>query len=435
MVGSAIGLGSLCIFPAAVSQHGGGWFLLLYALFVALLGLPLLWGEIALGQTLQGGVYGVLQRLHHPYLSLFFPCSCILLLSFYNVITGWVIGYLCKLLNGTLLEAEELDIFFKTFTANWQENLIYTTAASLLVLLIIRAGVKEGIGVFSKFFLPLYLALLLALIWYVCHLKGAGQGINFYLSLAPDRLTWRSVGHALSLACFTLSLGMGALIVYGHYMEPTTDLFIHGIAVAGSVILISFLSGLLIFPLLYSQGLEASHGLGLIFIALPRVLQQLPGAMPYLVGLLFLVLTLFAAISSGISLLEVPTHYLMERYGWTRHRSVWLVGLVTMLLSLPSMLSLGAHAGLSHLYKGEGFLTLTEAFCSKLLLPYGALLTNLIWIQSSQKHDLLARLRQSSYWGAKQIAQVNGYLLTYVTPCVLGSMLIGHLGTWLYNGN
>ncbi|MDN7023801.1 sodium-dependent transporter [Methanoculleus sp. FWC-SCC1] len=330
-IGSAVGIGNIWRFPYIVGQNGGGAFLIPYLISVFLFALPLMMLELAIGRHLQTSVGPAFRAIGER----FFPVGILivatisLILSYYLVIASWVFAY-------TLFFALNRPVDFTAFTNSYYP-LVFFLITGLTVFATVRSGVREGIERLSRYLIPVLVAILLLLVAYALTTPGALAGIAFYLapdtSRLADPLVWAA---AFGQAFFSLSVGMGILLTYGSYLGRT-DIFRSASVITVADILIALLAGLIIFPLVFSFGLDPAAGVNLAFVTLPSAFAGIPfGAV---LGVLFFAMLFVAALTSAVSMLEVPVATIIDSYGYSRRRATLLVFCAVILLGLPSALS------------------------------------------------------------------------------------------------
>ncbi len=335
--GSAIGLGNIWRFPYIVGENGGAAFVMLYVLFVAVIGLPYMFAELALGRHTSRNPVGAVGAIRpgSPWkvVGMLGVLTGLGILSFYGVIAGWTIGYIYKMASGTFAG-------FGDFIADPWKVLGLFALFMVLTTLIVHGGIQGGIEKWSKILMPVLFVLLIGLIIYANTLEGASKGLSFYLKPDFSKITGRVALAALGQAFFSLSLGMGMMVTYGSYVSKKENIITSGIAIGIFDTLIAIFAGLIIFPALFSMGHQPDAGPTLVFVVLPELFSQMPGGL--VVGTLFFVLLSVAALTSTISLLEVETAYMVDEHGAARKKVVWGAALLTFLIGIPSALSQGA---------------------------------------------------------------------------------------------
>ena len=426
--GAAIGLANIWKFPYEVGSHGGAWYLVMYTFFVLVLGYPLVLVKTALGRRQGKGLYEVYRSHGKWNLLAWLPLSiCMGVLSFYNVVTGWILGYGVEMLRGNCLGRSDMDVFFKSFIGNVEVNLGYNAVICVSVMLIVNMGVQKGIEKWSKILMPLFMVMLLSLIAYALMLEGAVEGVKFYLLPNASLLTMKSLSSALAHAFLSLALGTGVMITYGAYADEKGDIVQDARLVVAADFCVAFLAGLLIFPLIFHSGIEPDEGPALIFIALPSVLHTLGDVQGVLIGASLFLLLVFAAITSAISMLEIPVKYAMERWGFSRSKSVLCIGCTCYVLGLASLLSHGGSDFFTHFmtYKG-GTLSFMEgmiAFFVDLCMPLSAMLFCLFIGKRWDDYCLSDEIDTQGRYGLRH-GKLVYICVKYVAPILIALILM-----------
>lgn len=372
--GSAVGLGNVWKFPYLVGQNGGAAFVITYLVLVLTIGATGILAEMAIGRAAQKnpvGAFAALKGGLWPMTGYLGVICGFLILSFYSVIGGWTIAYTIKMLDGTLT-APGLDLTaaFKGFVGDSTEPLLYHAAFMALTVAVVLKGISGGIERWNKILMPALLILLVALIFRALTLDGAMAGVEFYLKPDFSKIDGSVILAALSQAFFSLSIGMGIMITYGSYLDRSQNMPRATVMVVGLDTAVAILAGLIIMPAVFAFNVEPGAGPGLTFITLPGIFQQIPGGTIF--GAAFFLLLLFAALTSSVSLLEVPVAYLMDELNISRRTAVLVLGGLAFLIGIPSSLSLGAWSDVTVF--GLGFMDLLDAITSKLMIPVGGLL-------------------------------------------------------------
>ena len=374
--GSAIGLGNIWRFPMVVGQNGGALFVLVYILAVAFVGFSVMLAELIIGRYSQKNPAGAFEFIKPGSLwkliGYFGILTAVCIFSYYAVIAGWSAGYLVKMATGSFkasITSELSDKIFTEFSSDPLQVILYFLVMMGLTTFIVSRGVKSGIERWTKILMPILFGLIIFLAVRALILPGAGQGISFYLKPDFSQLSGKLVLFALGQAFFSLSLGMGIMVTYGSYISKSDNL----VSSAGWVCffdsLIAFLAGIIIFPTLFAiPGIAPTAGVGLVFKVLPLIFSKIPGGI--LFGILFFCLFSIAALTSTISLLEVPVAYFVDERRWPRKKSAFLVGLFVFLLGIPSALSAGGMAFFTKI----NFMGNMDFIFLSLFLPIGALL-------------------------------------------------------------
>lgn len=432
--GSAVGLGNIWGFPTQVGRGGGAVFVLLYLLCVFLICFPIVIAELAVGRRAQKdpvGAFAVISPGTPWWLvGLLGVLTGVGILSFYSVIAGWTLAYVWFTATGAVTGSPEaIGQFFGAFVANAPVNLALTFVVLCTTAVILLGGVRTGIERATKLMMPALLLLLVGLAIRGLFLPGAEVGLEYYLRPDVSRLRDVSViNAALGQAFFSLSLGMGAMITYGSYLPKTAGIPTSALWVALLDTTVALLAGFVIFPAGFSiAGFDpAASGPGLIFQVLPRLFDTMPGG--HLFGALFFVLLFMAALTSTISLLEVPVAHLIDARGWTRRRAVVSVALVTFVLAVPSVLANGAVGFLSSLPGLQtDFLSLMATVWNNYSLPIGGFLTSIfvghVWRVDRALEELLAH---HAWFPA---APLWAFLIRWICPvAILGIIVATALG-------
>ena len=427
--GSAVGLGNIWGFPTQVGQGGGAVFVVIYLACVLLICIPIQVAEIAMGRrTTQSpvGSYAALAPGRAWWLvgalGVFAGAG---ILSFYSVIAGWAVAYMWFAATGALpTSGDEVGAFFSEFTANGMVAITLAVAVVAITAGVLLGGVRSGIERVTKTLMPALLVLLVLLALHAITLPGAAEGIAYYLQ--PDFsevANFGIVNAALGQAFFSLSLGMGCMITYGSYLRKQDGIAVSAMWIALLDTGIALLAGFIIFPTGFSlAGFDpAASGPGLIFAVLPGLFATLPGGQ--LFGAAFFLLLSVAALTSTISLLEVPVAHCVDAWGWTRRRAVGAVSVVVSAFAIPCALSAGAVPVLTNLPGlGTDFLTLMVTIWNEFALPIGGLLTAIFagWVWGVDR--ALEELRVQGAWFP---ARVWAVLLRWVCPAAIASIIIG----------
>jgi NSS family neurotransmitter:Na+ symporter len=303
--GSAIGLGNIWRFPYVTGQNGGAAFVVLYIIFVILIGIPVMVAELAVGRSARLNPVGAFRKIAPKglwYLVGFLGIATgIGILSYYSVIAGWTFGYFIKTLFGTFsqtLTSDQSIEMFNRFVSNPAMSVGYLFIFLLLTTIVVMGGVSSGIERWVKILMPLLLALLVILTLRSVTLEGARKGLEFYLKPDFTKIDGGAVAMALGQALFSLSLGMGAMITYGSYLGKHDNIIVSAGWVCLFDTLVAIIAGFLIFPALFAMGLDPTGGPGLVFIVLPTIFPEIPLGAFFGTG--FFLLLSVAALTSTI---------------------------------------------------------------------------------------------------------------------------------------
>ena len=337
--GAAVGLGNLWKFPYLMGKNGGFQFLIVYLLFVVLLGIPVMITEASIGRLTQKGpiaAYGTLHKKAKMIGFLGILCAFIIL-SYYSVIGGWVLKYIFSYATTLRAPAD-----FGAYIAQPIAPVFWFLVFLLSAVLICLKG-TSGIEKASRFMMPLLFVMLLAIVARSLTLPGAAAGVRFVFTM-ESKFQFSSISAALGQVFYSLSLCMGITITYGSYLHKKESIVRNTSIVAGLDTLIAVLAGLAIFPAVFAFGMEPTQGPGLTFGTLPKVFESMP--IGWFFALIFFILMFFSAITSAIALLECVVSAVLDHFHCSRNRAVWCVAGLAFLLGIPSALSFGA---LSHI--------------------------------------------------------------------------------------
>lgn len=336
--GSAVGLGNIWRFPYITGQNGGGAFVLIYLACVLLIGVPLLFTEMGLGRATHKSTIGAFKDTGGGIFwtgagALLALAVSFFVLSYYGVIAGWTIGYIGKMLTGTSGN-------FAEFAANPYATIPLMAVFTIVTVVIVIGGISGGIEKAAKILMPVLFILIFAVALRSLTLDGAMAGVEFYLKPDFSKITANSVLAALGQAFFSMSIGWGIMVTYGSYLPKSANLISSGVWVGLMDTGVALLAGLMIFPAVFAFGKSPEAGPTLVFQVLPDIFSSMPGGT--IVGALFFLLLTVAALTSSISMLEVPASYFIDEKKWSRKKSAIVVGIFVFLVGIPSALSHGA---------------------------------------------------------------------------------------------
>ena len=334
--GSAIGLGNIWRFPYLTGENGGGAFVFVYILCVVLIGLPLLFNEIALGRKSGKNPIGAIRETggnkFWQLAGVLCVMVCFFVFSYYSVIAGWTVGYI-------VTEIINIPVDFEEFVQTPIYVIPLTFFFILLTILIVLGGVSGGIEKAAMFLMPVLFIIILFIAGRSVTLEGAEAGIQYYLNPDFSKINGTVVLQAMGQAFFSMSVGWGLMITFGSYLKKDANIVNAGGWIAGMDTAVALLGGLMVFPALFAllPGKDPAAGPALVFDVLPKVFDAMPGG--NIIGGLFFILLMVAALTSTISMLEVPVAYLIDDRKWDRKKATWIVGIAAMILSVPSALS------------------------------------------------------------------------------------------------
>ncbi len=380
VTGSAVGLGNIWKFPYIAGQNGGGAFVLVYLICVVAIGMPVMMSEILIGRRGRRNPVATMALLGEEegssrqwlWVGGMGVLAGILILSYYSVVAGWVLAYVAKSATGEFAgaSAEEVSSIFANFTGNWKAVALAHTIFMGTTVLVVARGVERGLEQAVRFMVPALLVLMLVLLGYAINSGHFAEGLAFMFTPEWDKLSWDSVLAALGQAFFTLSIGMGAIMAYGAYLPEETSITGASAAVVAADTGIAILAGLVIFPLVFANGLNPGGGPGLVFETLPLAFGQMAGGA--LFATVFFVLLSFAAWTSALGLVEPAVAWVVEHFYKSRAQAAVIIGAIIWAIGFGSVLSFSVLKDFKFLagnvYENIDYLT------SNIMLPLGGLL-------------------------------------------------------------
>lgn len=415
--GSAVGLGNIWKFPYIVGQNGGGAFVLIYILCTIAVGLPIMLAEFTIGRKTNLNPVGAFQALkpkkYWVTIGYMGVLAGFLILSFYGVVGGWTLAYIFKSFTHTVSNfssPKEAGQFFGSFIENTWEILFYHALFMGICVSIVLRGVHSGIEKACKILMPTLVIILILLMFRALTLPGAIDGVAFYLKPDFSKIDPQTILIALGQAFFSLSLGMGCMLTYGSYLPEQENLTSATVYVVVFDTMIALLVGMVIFPAVFAMGLEPAEGPSLVFSVLPAVFVNMPFG--NLVSITFFALLAIAAITSGISLLEVVVAYFIDQRKWERKKAVFITSAVIFAFGVPSGLSFGVLSD-AKLF-GMTFFDHVDNIASNYLLPAGGMLTAIFvgWVWGTKSAEEEIEKHETKFrWG-----HIWGFLIRYISP-------------------
>lgn len=380
--GCAIGIGNVWRFPYVTGENGGGLFVLLYLLFLIIMGLPVLTMELAVGRaSRKSAVLGYKElekkgsKWHiHGWIAIL---GCYVLMMYYTTVSGWMVSYFFKFLKGDFtkgMSTEDTKAAFGNLLSDPKQMTFWMVLTVVLGFFVCSRGLQNGLEKISKFMMSALLILIVVLAIHSITLSGAAEGVRFYL--VPNMKSVSNVGlkniitAAMNQAFFTLSLGVAAMEIFGSYMSKDFTLAGEGIKICGLDTFVAIMSGLIIFPACFSYGVEVDAGPSLIFVTLPNVFVNMAGGRVW--GCLFFLFMTFASFSTVIAVFENIMSFCMDMFGWSRNKAAAVNGIIILVASMPCVLGYNIWKNL-HLIGGRDVLDSEDFIVSNLLLPIGSL--------------------------------------------------------------
>ena len=381
--GCAIGIGNVWRFPTVTGQSGGGVFVLVYLLFLLLLGVPVLTMELAVGRAGHGtatDAFKALEPKHSKWHLHGIAClaGCCVLMMYYTTVNGWMFSYFIKFLSGTFtgMTNEAVSGVFGQMLANPAEMGLFMVLTVVIGFFICSFGLQNGVERITKVMMSALLVLIAILAVHSFLLPGAGEGLAFYL--LPDWQRAKETGlgnvivNAMNQSFFTLSLGIGAMEIFGSYMSRKNTLTSEAVRICALDTFVAISAGLIIFPACFSFGISPDAGPSLIFITLPNVFTNMAGGRIW--GTLFFLFMSFASFTTVIAVFENILATLMEMLHISRHKASLIGGAFILVASIPCVLGFNVLSGITPLGAGSTILDGEDFLVSNLLLPIGSLI-------------------------------------------------------------
>lgn len=430
--GCAIGIGNVWRFPYVAGSHGGGFFVLFYLFFLVTMGVPVMTMEFAVGRASQKSIIRSFQELEKPgqkwhlngYLGM---AGNYLLMMFYTTVAGWMLYYFYQMLTGKFQgkDTNQVGEMFQNMLSNPQ---ILATAMVIIVaagIFICSIGLQKGVERITKVMMSLLLVIIIVLAIHSFTLKGGMEGLKFYLLPNFQRMkeagVWETITAAMNQAFFTLSLGIGAMGIFGSYIDKKYSLLGESLNIAILDTFVAFVAGLIIFPSCFAFDISPDQGPGLIFITLPNVFNEMTGGRIW--GTLFFIFMTFAAFSTILAVFENIICCGMDLFHWSRKKSC-IVNLVAItVLSLPCVFGYNLWSAFQPLGKGSAILDLEDFLVSNMILPIGSL-CYLLFCVSRYGWGFEKYMKETNTGeGAKMPQWIRGYV-TYVLPVLLLFLIV-----------
>lgn len=439
--GSAIGLGNIWKFPYIMGEQGGAAFVVVYLASILFIAMPIMMAEIMLGRRGKANPITAMSRLVEEsdassiwkLIGWLGVAAGAIILSYYSVIAGWVIEYvrLTGLGGLTSLSSGEISTQFTDLLADPMTMLLWHTIFIVATVVIVARGVSGGLELATKLLMPVLIVLLLVLLGYSIAKADFAAGLNFMFAFEPSKITYEVVLSAVGHSFFTLSLGMGAVMVYGSYLSPNTSLLQVSLAVVAADTIIAILAGLVIFPIVFSFSLEPGVGPGLLFITLPTAFSQMIGGAFW--GTLFFVLILFAAWTSAISLTEPVAAWVQEKFSTTKTVAACVVGFIIWLLGIATVFSFNDWAfsfNFLGVEKSDGLFDVFDILTSNIMLPLGGVLIALFAGWGMKRTISTQELQLPDSW-----YNLWYFLVRFVSPVAVIIVLLFLLFGPLFSGD
>ena len=416
--GSAVGLGNIWKFPYMTGENGGGAFVLIYLVCIALFGLPVMMAEVMLGRRGRQSPINTMKQLCREeganrvwsLLGWGGVAAGVLILSYYSVIAGWSLSYVIQSAGSEFVGIDDQGAgeMFAALISSPGKLIFWHSLFMVMTMIVVARGVSNGLELAVKYLMPALAILILVLIAYSISRGSFMLGVEFLFTPDFSKINQEVLLDAMGQAFFSLSLGMGAIMIYGSYLPQRASIAKTSISVAIADTSVAICAGLAIFPIVFANQLEAAQGPGLIFNTLPLAFGQMPGGVFF--GTIFFVLLVFAAWTSSISLIEPAVAWLVEKKGLTRTVASVICGFVTWLVGLGTVFSFNIWE--SYKLFGKTFFDLLDFLTANIMLPLGGLFIAIFvgWImRNSSVADEMA-IESSIYYRTWK------FLVKYVTP-------------------
>ena len=425
--GCAIGIGNVWKFPYVVGQYGGGAFVLVYLFFLLIMGIPVMTMEFSLGRASRKSPARLYQALEpkgtkwhiHGYAAVI---GNYLLMMFYTTVTGWMLNYFVSTATVQFegLDSNGVSKHFKNMLLDGGSMVLYMLIVVAVGFIVCSFGLKNGIERITKFMMLALLGIMVILAVHSIFLDGGGKGLAFYLM--PDFKRMADAGiinvisAAMNQAFFTLSLGMGAMAIFGSYIDKKRSLLGESVNVALLDTFVAFVSGLIVLPACFAYNVEPGAGPGLIFITLPNIFNNMP--MGRLWGSLFFIFMSFAALSTIFAVFEGIISCTMDMFGWSRKKSCEVNAVLLSVLSLPCALGFNLLSGIHPFGADSTIMDLEDFLVSNILLPIGSLIFILFCVsKKGWGWDNFVNEANTGK-GIKVKKFMRGYM-TYVLPVIV----------------
>lgn len=430
--GCAIGIGNVWKFPYMVGQYGGGAFVLIYLFFLIILGVPVLTMEFALGRASQKSPVRLYQKLEKPgskwhihgYAAFL---GNVILMMFYTVVSGWMLRYFVAMASGELMGAQpaEVESYFGNMLGEPTPMVVYTLIVIVIGFAVCSLGLQNGLERITKVMMIALLIIMVILAVNSIFMDGGSEGLAFYLLPDFGRIVDIGVGEviagAMNQAFFTLSLGIGAMAIFGSYIEKKHTLMGEAVNVCILDTFVAFTSGLIIFPACFAYGVEANSGPSLIFITLPNIFANIP--MGRVVGSLFFIFMSFASLSTVFAVFENIMACLTDMLGWTRKKTCLVAAPIMFLLSLPCIFGFNIWSAIQPLGAGSSIMDLEDFLVSNILLPLGSLIF-VVFCVSRYGWGWDKFVKEANEGKGLKVASWMRPYMTYVLPLIVLVILI-----------
>ena len=381
--GCAIGIGNVWRFPYMAGQNGGGLFVLIYLLFLVILGIPVMTMEYAMGRSTRKSILSAYRELEPEgskwhIMGYFAIAGNYVLLMFYSIVSGWILHYFYRMVTGTFVGADpdRIAAVFGDMMGSPGTLITFMVITMAITIVTCSIGLQNGVERITKVMMIALIVIMVVLGLHSLLLPGAAEGVAFYLLPNPENIRKAGLGNviygALNQSFFTLSLGMGGMEIFGSYIGKERSLAGEAVVVAGLDTFVAIVAGLIVIPACFTYGIEPGAGPSLIFLTLPNVFANLPGGQFW--GSLFFLFLYFAALSTMIGVFENDVSFSIDLFGLDRKKAALIAGAVITIGSIPCALGFNVWSAFQPLKAGNCVMDLEDFFVSNLVLPIGSLI-------------------------------------------------------------
>ena len=435
MAGSAIGLGNIWRFPYVMGEYGGGAFIVAYVVCGLFIALPCFVCESLIGRRARSGVYGAFQKLAPgtgwKLMGFVTVITCFILVSYYCVVGGWSLDFLVRAISGHLAQGrpDDAPAIFGRMASSPLESVVMQVSFLFITMLIVLRGIKRGIEFFSKFTTPLLFFLMVAMVIFSVSLPGSGDGIRYLIKPDFSKLTAEGWACALGQAFFSMSLGVGTVLIYSSFMKKGDNILASGFWTSISDTGFALIAGFAIMPAVFAAGIEPGAGPSLVYETLPYIFSRLGVEAPvlgYIITIVFFLALLLAALSSSISIFEVCVEHVVEQYHFKRRHAALLFFVLCALLGVPCALSFGL-LGDFHIF-GKTVFDLCDVLCSNFLMTLGGLAFTLFVGWKMKKSEVRDEFTNGGTLRFNcRVFDIIYFLVRWVVPVVIVVIFVGTL--------
>lgn len=428
--GSAVGLGNIWKFPYVTGEYGGGAFVIMYLLAIALIGLTVFIGEVLIGQNSQANVSTSFIQTSKSKnekwkFAGFMIATALIILSFYSVVLGWILSYVVSSFIALPTDANiASDAFNTLITKDLSSQLLYHALIAGTVIFIVLKGIKRGIERINLILMPLLILILAGLLLYAISLDSFSQALSFMFAADWSKVNGDALLAALGQAFFTLSLGVGTILTYSASLPKEVNFVKSSVMVALVDTIIALIAGLIIFSFLFEAGAPSAAGPGLVFISLPVVFSGW-GILGQIIAISFFIALLFAGITSAVSMIEPSLMFFIERYNMTRKKATILCGSIFYLVGIIALLSMSAHFGESLTFFGKNTFDWMDFITSSIMMPTAAIVICIFLGYFVDKDMLEEKFTKHT---PLLFFKIWYFLIKYLVPIAISILFLNKLG-------